>query len=133
MKVVPSLAENGWIRDKKLQMHYLFSYFKTSRYSQSVLYFRNISSLDYLLQEYGDDPTRLQTAVTNTLEKLYLRFYTTVDVFTEVKITKHDSKHITILYINIDTKDENGKSYKLSETIRKTTDTIDYETNKYYQ
>jgi FlaG/FlaF family flagellin (archaellin) len=106
MITLPTLTEYGLVTDKNILMVNLFRYFVSTQKSQSVIYSRYIESYDYLLKQYGADPESLRDQVTNSLTRLYKRYYVEV----EVNITINDA----VLNIDIGATDEYGKIYTLS-------------------
>jgi len=128
MAVLPTLTLTGWVDDKNILMNKLFFYFVTTDYSQSVLYHGNLSSLKYLLHKNGDDLNSLIADVSSTLNKLYSRYFNTVDANANIKTINDDktNKQYNYLVITIDATDEKGNSYSLEQSVNIT----NFDTNK---
>lgn len=117
MKAVPTLTTDGFISDPSIMLIKIYEYFLSSDYSQSVIFYGNISSLPYLIREAGSDFDELKILVKDTLNKMCSRYWTNsnVDVtFTSTPIssTKH-SNNINIDIIIID----NGRTYTLNKSV----------------
>ena len=74
---VPSLTEEGWLTAPAAMAGQIFAYFLESNFSQTNQYFGDISSLPYIIQQYGSRPTELTNAVQSALTKLFTRHFTT--------------------------------------------------------
>lgn len=72
---IPTLSSLGWVDTIEEKGDAALSYFITSEYSQSVLYHGRISSLQYLVKEYGNDPVTLQSQVSDVLQGLMRRYF----------------------------------------------------------
>ena len=82
MSKIPTLTPDGFIENDNLKLNKLYEYFITSEYSQTFFYVGHVSSLKYLLGEYPihDDPEDLASAIKQTLEAMYARYFDTVTV-----------------------------------------------------
>ncbi|MGE3592509.1 MAG: hypothetical protein AB7G52_08465 [Arcobacter sp.] len=118
---IPTLTLDGFVNNKNAQMGKLFEYFLASDYSQSNVFYRDISSLKYLITEYKDSQ-ELKRVIENTLSKLYKRHFDNVSVLVEVKESELSST--TELLINI-TADNDGKQYYLAKDIKQSNGEID--------
>jgi len=118
---IPTLTLDGFVNNKNAQMGKLFEYFLSSDYSQSNVFYRDISSLRYLVTEYKDSQ-ELKREIENTLSKLYKRHFDNVSVSVEVKESELSST--TELLINI-TADNDGKQYYLAKDIKQSNGEID--------
>lgn len=118
---IPTLTLDGFVNNKNAQMGKLFEYFLASDYSQSNVFYRDISSLKYLITEYKDSQ-ELKREIENTLSKLYKRHFDNVSVLAEVKESELSST--TELLINI-TADNDGKQYYLAKDIKQSNVEID--------
>lgn len=103
MKQVPTLTLNGYVADVDLMISKLFEYFLLSEYSQTKLFYTEISSLPYLIRDAGSDTEKLESSVRDTLITMYSRFWREVEVVTGIQDTnKADNK--SNYRINIDIK-----------------------------
>lgn len=116
-KSIPSLSSIGWVKSTEEKGDFALSYFITSEYSQSVIYWGNITSLQYLVKEYGNDERTLQTEVSNALSK-YLRRYFDDDISVFVKVSEPDSTKPGQLAIQLNCIiRENGIEYSLGRRV----------------
>lgn len=72
---IPTLSSIGWVSTIEDKGDHVLSYFITSEYSQSVLYYGEIASLQWLVQRYGHDEGDLEQYTTETLEALMRRYF----------------------------------------------------------
>lgn len=85
--VVPVLSSEGWITDIRKKADQVMAYFFASDYSQSNLFYTNIASLAWLVQQYGNDTTALQSAVESTLQQYLERYFTGVRLTVTIEDT----------------------------------------------
>lgn len=81
---VPTLSSTGWVSGIAQKADKLFTYFLTSERSQSNA-FDGIASLQYLMQQYGDDELVLERKIEQTLSQLYRRYFEGVEVKARVR------------------------------------------------
>ena len=91
----------------------LFANFILSDYSQSNIYFGNISSLRYILSTYEQDDSKLLDAINTTLTSMYNRYFTNVEVTSVLSDTE---RAIKIISIDI-TMRYNGEIIELNEVV----------------
>jgi hypothetical protein len=113
METIPTLSRDGFITNKNIVIKKLFEYFLTSEYSQSNTFYRNISSMKYILST-NKDPYKLKETMENTLLTLYKRYFTVVDVI--IDVSENDDSSTIDLTININCKYDNV-SYILNRDI----------------
>lgn len=82
-KPVPSLSSRGWVSDVIGKMDMLLANFLTSDYSQTELYLGNISSMQYLVKVYGNDPRTFSQELQRKLEDYIGRYFDAVQVKVE--------------------------------------------------
>lgn len=110
---IPSLTLDGWIENKTLQMTKLWEYFLASEYSQSNIFFGDISSLKYILAT-SDPKYNLITNLESTLSKLYQRYFDKAIV--DVGIDANTELNKYKVYITV-TCNDGGKDYKLAREL----------------
>ncbi len=109
-KPVPTLSSDGWVTSTSMKADYLLSYFFTSEYSSSYLSYGDISSFPWLLQNYKLDLAGLREETKVTLEKLYGRYFPSVEVQVATKLEEGSKYAITIVVIVTDV---NGKEFSV--------------------
>ncbi len=114
--VLPALSEDGWVSDAQKVADYLFSHFILSDYSQSYLYSGKISSLPYLLQQYGANPTDFNRQLKTTLEQYFSRYFS--DVLVDAQVQDDPSNpNIQNIYLYVSFTDAAGTTYSLGRMI----------------
>lgn len=88
----PSLSEDGWIIDSKMQADYLFSHFFLSDYSQTQLYLKQVSSLSWVIQEGNKNITKTTSDLKETLAIYFGRYFKEVEV--EVRDANFDPNNV---------------------------------------
>ena len=115
---VPSLSPAGWISDPAAKADALLSYFFTSMYSQTLIYANEVSSLQYLLQQYGSDVNQLTVQIEKTLNKYLGRYYdlASVTVTNDVNdLTNITSTANISIFCSIT---ENGQTYSIGNLLK---------------
>ena len=117
MKVIPTLTLDGFVSDVNTTILKIYQYFVTSDYSQSVMYFDNISSLKYLIGQAGSDLDKLEDDISETLYTMCQRYCDDVTVDVEITTEKiSETKHSNNIKINI-TVIEDGVTYDLERSV----------------
>lgn len=115
MPKLPTLTTAGWVSDVITQSTSLIDYFLMSDHSQTQFYPNEVSSMPYLIQQVGSDPSQLARRTETALERLYGRYFDRVAV--EVKADKLNSQdgryNLTIdLAVN-----QSGKQHRLGRML----------------
>jgi len=116
---IPHLSVEGWIKNSEQKLLKLFEYFLTSEYSQSNIYYGNIASLKYILQN-ATEVNEIKNDISKSLYSMYGRYFSNVDV--TVDIVEKDS--VVEYYINVVVIDENNNTYRLDKSILVTDNNI---------
>lgn len=114
MPPVPTLSESGWATSNRDKINYAMSYFYESQYSQSQFYYGNISSMSYLLFQYGTDPSKMANEVETTLTAFLNRYVSNVSVECSANETDNIAASINI-YVAFN--DEEGNPVTLSNLL----------------
>lgn len=96
-KVVPTLTVDGFVKTIPQTCDYLLSHFFLSQYSQSNLYYGNISSLAYIIQEYGHDEQNMLLNIQSNLTTLFGRFFDSVEATANIKRDKDNAAQYGIV------------------------------------
>lgn len=75
--LVPTLSGRGWLSRPREQADQILSWFFVSDYSQSEAFLGNVTSLSYLVQQYGHDKSLLTENVETTLDAYFKRYMPT--------------------------------------------------------
>lgn len=113
LATVPSLSIDGFINNKYAQVSKLFLYFMSSKYSQSNAYYRDITSLDYILANYKK-ANELKYQIEQALMKLYGRYFDKAEILVNVD-EPIDTGYLN-LYITGKLTD-NGETYSLTKEV----------------
>jgi len=79
-----NLGGKGWLTGTIETLDQCMADFLTAKYSKSELYAGSISSMAYLVGEYGQDPEAFSTQLDSVLTSYLSRWFTTVSVSTAV-------------------------------------------------
>jgi hypothetical protein len=110
---LPELGSGGWVTEPMKQLDLLLAHAMESDYSQSTIYFGNITSIPYLFQKFQHDPGRLCSELENMLSAYLSRYFDTVSVRCTTE-DKEDNKYD--LYISGTVK-RKGLSYELAKVV----------------
>ena len=83
------LGESGITSDREKMMEQILKWWYTADYSQSVVYYGEIESLRYIVSK-GLEDTNLETAIENSLEKLFSVYFSVVEL--SVIVVSDDAK-----------------------------------------
>lgn len=72
---LPMFASSGWTTSLNEKADGILSQFFEADALQSELYQGNVSSLQYLIHEYNNDPIKMVSAIRSALENLLGRYY----------------------------------------------------------
>ncbi len=124
MSKLPTLTDDKILENDNLIINKLYEYFLASEYSQTFFYKKHIASLKYLIGEYSVDDDELLTAITSTLEILYLRYFDEVEVLCEI-VPDNAVPDVYIINININVTN-NGNSTTLYKSVTIANNKIDF-------
>jgi hypothetical protein len=113
--LIPSLDEDGFIKDGKTKLITMFKHAMVAEHNQSTIYAGNITSLRYIVATSSRTPDQLADAIRVALTKY---FYTAFASAT-VQVTHKDVENTQFykLFINISVTDYDGAVYDLGDTI----------------
>lgn len=115
--IVPSLsAEDGWVSTPARMVDYLMVHFLESDYSQTYLFFGEVSSLAKIVQETQGDMVGFVTRCQNQLMTYFSRYFENVIVeVTDVTVGDLSARTFS-LYISYT--DHDGVTQVVEENIR---------------
>ena len=118
--VVPTLTIDGFVSNRNLIMTKLFEYFLASDANQSTMFYGKICSLKNIIKQEGT-PSKIESRIASDLKALYLNFFTSVDVLTEIVDDQSNGpsapKKLSIIKIDISASYKD-KMYTLSQEIQ---------------
>lgn len=119
----PSLDESGWDNASQSVAVKMLSHFLSSDYSQSYQNYGGVSSLAWLLKEYGKDMSELRSRIAETLRQYYGKYYSVVDVDVVIKDeTPNSSKQLLTLHVNLT--DSAGVEFTLRQVVETTNNVV---------
>jgi hypothetical protein len=83
MTRLPTLTTAGWVDDVVTMSAKLIDYFLVSEHSQTQLYRGNITSMTYLVQRYGSEPSALADHTRSQLYNYLSHYFDEVQVNTD--------------------------------------------------
>jgi hypothetical protein len=114
---VPTLSATGWTRSPAEKADFLMSHFYESDKFQTYLYGQNVTNLQWLIEQYGNDPARVCREIQDGLQAYLSRYYDSA----VVQCTANDNpainptSEITLkLFCQVV---ENGKEYVIARLI----------------
>ena len=76
----PTFGISGWVNDPYSKADYIMASFFTTNYSQSREWYGKLVSLPYLLQSSSNDPSTLQSSISNGLTELFNAYFDSCNV-----------------------------------------------------
>ena len=117
-KPVPSLSEDGWIRDPSLKINAMLAHYMVVDAAQSNIYSGNIISLKSTMSNYDlDNPEVVIEKIESDLTILFNRYFdeTTVNVYIENEDSSYGKAVIDISVTTNGQTFDNQKSFDLAE------------------
>lgn len=114
--IIGSLSTEGWLKELAVKADRLLSYFFISEYSQTELYPGQISSLPYLIKQYGSNEEELRTQVSRQLQTYLSRHFEQVDVTASTNVISETDYRLE-LRLNITVYDNNVQ-YNLGRLVQ---------------
>lgn len=118
VKRIPTLSSSGWVGEVGEKADKAMAYFFVSDYSQSVAFAGNITSLSYIVQQYGNDPLTLQSEMQRRVQTYMARIFNEATV--EVSVTAANEE-VDDGQLNINLKIsvmDDGKRYSVARLIK---------------
>lgn len=115
-KHIATLTSRGWIGTVEHKGDYLLSCFLLTLFSQSVLYYGKLASLQYVLKTEAGDQVYLQQTLSNTLNALLKRNFESSSA--TIKLVDYDATDTSKLRIRATCMvRENGIDYNLGREV----------------
>ena len=116
-KKIPTLSSSGWVSEVSEKADKAISYFFVSDHSQTALYPGNVSSLAYIVQQYGNDALALLSEMQRRVQTYMSHQFDEANVsVTLAAVTEPDNGQINLkLLISVQ---ENGKEYSIGRLIK---------------
>lgn len=118
VKKIPTLSSSAWVGEVGEKADKAIAYFFVSDYSQSVAFSGNITSLSYIVQQYGNDALTLQSEMQRRVQTYMARLFdeATVEVSVTAVDLENDDGQLNI-NLKISVVDA-GKRYSLARLIK---------------
>ncbi len=114
--VKPSLSTDGWIANSALKLDDLLADFYYSEFSQSTIYYGNVASLPYIIQNNRNDPVGTANSIKTTLQLYLNRYFNSVTVDCSASYDTDDQGKASVkLYV--ETTDAAGKTQTMSKLL----------------
>lgn len=112
----PSLSEDGWVTSYQQIADLSLAHFFESDYSQTQIYFGNVSSFSYILQQYNGNLTETATEVESVLTNYLSSMLNNVSVSATLDPTQNTSSSSITLYVSFT--DELNKTITLGNILQ---------------
>lgn len=112
-----TLSDKSWLGSSPELLIQVFSYFILSEYSQSTIYYGNITSMPKILETSGHDINAFITELKDNLGRLLSRYFTKISI--EVKdetINAADPKKNVSIYVDVT--DDEGNVHNLCKVLQ---------------
>lgn len=114
----PSLTAAGWITSIEEKADILTAQFYEAEYSQNSSFIEGaVTSLSWIVHQYGNDPLDLTTQLQQRLEAYYSRYFDTANVSASIDTTRYDDADARFAVKLIITVTQAGKEYSLASLI----------------
>lgn len=115
-KHIATLTTRGWVGTVEHKGDYLISCFLLTLYSQSILYYGKLASLQYILKDEAGDQVYLQQTLSATLNAMLKRNFEAANAL--VKVLDYDANNTSKLRIQATCMvRENGIDYNLGREV----------------
>lgn len=114
--LLPTLSTSSWVTDSNKILDRILSYFIVADYSQSIIYFGNVTSLPKIIQSNQGNIPRTISAIESQLSLMINRYFkeSTVEV---VDKTNSDEPSKVILSIYVSAVDFEGKTVNFGKLL----------------
>lgn len=110
---VPTLTAAGLVTDISAKLDTLLAYFLVSEKSQTALYGESVTSLNWLVATYGNDPNDLTINTRSALTAYFNRYFDTANI--QVRTTNLENARYTLeMDINVI---EDGTTYSAGKEV----------------
>lgn len=117
-EAIPTLSESGWLTDPKKMLEVTFKHMLAADYSQSTIYLKNVSSIQYIINTNDGNMGLIKTDLNTMLSRHFNNYFDEVSV-------KVNSKDVDGLYqeLIIDVQVwRDGIEYSLGKSVEFTLD-----------
>ena len=113
---VATLTSKGWVADPESKADALLSYIFTSDYSQSNIFRGKITSVQYMIQQWGNSPAHLRNDMAKAIQSyLESNFDAAAVTITVIDPTSADDARLTVRLDAVVT--QNGLTYSLGRLV----------------
>lgn len=113
---VPSLSTSGWVESLIEKTDILLSHFFLADYHQSSLYKGSVTSLPWIIANYGNDQIKVTDKMRIALEQYFSRYFDSSvwQVTAEVPENAADNRMILHMYGTVM---QEGKEYSVAKSV----------------
>jgi hypothetical protein len=115
--VVPTLSSFGWVNSPAVKADVLMAHFFEANKSQTNLYGPNVSSLQWLIQQKGNDPNALASAVESALSAYLGRYFDGASISVQALLENPDTDQSRYSLRVQGTITAEGKEYSLEKLL----------------
>jgi hypothetical protein len=117
---VPSLSSAGWVTAPADKADLIMAHFFEAEKSQTFLYGDNVTSLQWLVEQFGNNPTSMTQELRDALNVYLNRYYTGVIVNINV-VDDGTPRYELRVFIQVT---EDGKQYSFGKLLQVTNSKI---------
>ena len=115
---IPTLSSSGWVGEVSEKADKAISYFFVSDASQSQLYAGNVSSLAYIVQQYGNDSITLVSEMQRRVQTYMSHLFDEAHVDVSALPINAEADDGSINLRVVMTVKEDGKDYSVGRLIK---------------
>lgn len=117
MKAIPTLSERGMVTSPQLRLDRAFADAMVSEHSQDPLAVGHVTSLRWIVAEFGDSPSTLARELKDRLTQYFQRHFDTADVTVDIPDEVTDGTEVRYSLVFSIRVLEDNVSYDLLKTI----------------
>lgn len=114
---LPSLSTYAWVKNPAEKVDFCMAHFVASEKNQTSLFAKNVSNLQWILEQYTEDMVGASDAVRRTLNTYLERYFDDINVETEItEFNSEESLSRMVLIIRISIVDK-GENYSVQRVM----------------
>lgn len=115
---VPSLSTSGWVTSLHQKADLLLAHLFAADKSQTFIYKGQVTSMQWLVQQYSNDPNKMANEMQDALGIYFLRYYPDPNPIVEVSVMNIDPTTTNAVNLNIWIQViENGQTYSIAQLL----------------
>lgn len=114
-QVLPTMSSSGWVQSPSEKANRLFAYYYTSMKSQTALYGRSVTSLQWSIQQAGGNMIALKNDLTDSINGLLRSYFEYAETDIQIDELEPDTgKMLVRLYATVR---QDGVNYSFGKLI----------------